>query len=403
MKKWNNVLAGTVLFAIVTGSLHAGAPEAQVNVNDPDRQNAVLLYQQRKMAEAAAALEMVVTRYPADASAHEMLGASLLGRAAGQTDPNLAKADRLRARKELLRAQELGDSSDLCRILLADIPEDGSTTPLSSKADVDAALREGEAAFSKADWPTAIAAYTRAWNLDPSQPVAALFLGDTYYSMKDMDQAERWFAKAVHADPNTETAYRYWGDALMLQGRMKEARAKYIEGIVAEPYRATSTVGLRKWLSANGLQWKAPPITLPAGPKSDKDGKIEIPVDQSMLKDPDGAAAWLIYLGVRSSWMTKDFLAAFPAEKTYRHSLAEELAALTTTVAFGQMPVDKEKPKRSATLEALAKLSQEGLLEAFTLLSNADAELAKDYPAYRDAHRDKLIAYLDEYLVPAAP
>ncbi len=401
--KWYGVSTAFLLALVIAGSLRAAASESAVNMNDPDLQHAVQLYEQRKMAEAAAAFEIVVARYPTDAAAHEKLGASLVGRAAGQADPNAMRADRLYARKELLRAKELGDDSDLCRLLLTDLPEDGSFQPLSSKADVDAALREGEAAFSRADWPKAIAAYSRAWDLDPSQPAAAIYIGDTYYSMKNMDQAELWFARAIKADPNGETAYRYWGDALMVQGRMKEARAKYIEGIVAEPYSPATAVGMRKWLAANGLQWKTVPITLPPSPKVGKDGKVDIMIDPTTLNDPDGAAAWVVYLGERSAWMQEKFLAEYSAEKTYRHSLAEELSALTATVALALMPVDKGLHKPNASLALLGKLSQEGMLEAFTLLSHADAGLAKDYPAYRDAHRDKLIAYLDEYLVPPTP
>jgi len=162
-------------------------------------------------------------------------------------------------------------------------------------------------------------------------------------------------------------------------------------------------MGLHKWLSTNGLKWKTVPIVLPPGPKAGKDGAVEISIDPSMLANPDGAPAWLLYLAERSAWMKKKYLAENPTEKTYRHSLAEELSALKTTLILGQTPVDKVKHKRSASLETLVKLNQEGLLEAFTLLSNADADLAKDYAVYRDAHRDKLIAYLDEYLVPSAP
>jgi len=43
------------------------------------------------------------------------------------------------------------------------------------------------------------------------------------------------------------------------------------------------------------------------------------------------------------------------------------------------------------------------LLEPFALLNRADAEIAKDYPSYRDAHRDVIYHYLDEIVVPKAP
>jgi hypothetical protein len=63
-----------------------------------------------------------------------------------------------------------------------------------------------------------------------------------------------------------------------------------------------------------------------------------------------------------------------------------------------------DKPgKQNASLELLSKFKKEELLEPFVLLTHADAGIVQDYASYRDAHRDKLNAFLDEYLVPAAP
>jgi len=50
-----------------------------------------------------------------------------------------------------LRARELGDHSDLCKTLLASIPEDGSEDSFSDKAEVSAAMNLGEAAFAKGE------------------------------------------------------------------------------------------------------------------------------------------------------------------------------------------------------------------------------------------------------------
>ena len=119
------------------------------------------------MPEAANLLEKVVAKHPTDVAAQEALGAALVGRAETQTDAEKARAGTLlSARRALLHAKELGDTSDLCRILLAQIPETGESAPLAAKPEVDAALKLGEAAFAKGAWQEAIAAYTSAWDLD---------------------------------------------------------------------------------------------------------------------------------------------------------------------------------------------------------------------------------------------
>jgi len=400
MKMRKGIVA--VLLCLAATASRAEFPARAPDSGDSERRQAFKLYDEHKMPEAAALLEKVVSRNPDDVAAHEALGVAVLSRADTEGDPEKARADRLYARKELLRAKELGDNSDLCRILLAGIAETGEAGSLSAKPEADAALQAGEAAYAKGDWQQALAAYSRAWDLEHSWR-AALYIGDTYFGMKDMQRAGEWFAKAIEADPNKETAYRYWGDALMEQGKMKEARAKYIEGIVADPYQATSGAGLRKWLTANKLALKKIPITLPPGPSTDKDGKTSITLDASMFDKPDTGAAWLAYPTARAAWPTDQFLKQFPQEKTYRHSLAEEATALTTVVEVYAELMAGKSGKHDASLELLSKLKKEEMLEPFVLLTHADAGIVQDYASYRDAHRDKLNAFLDQYLVPPAP
>ena len=396
-------IAALVLCSAVLGSAAAvnaaESPPGAAGANDPERQQAFQLYHEHKMPEAAALLEKVIAKDPNDVAAHEALGVALAGRAATLSDPEKARADRLAARKELLRAKELGDTSDLCRIMLAGLPESGEVPALSEKPEVNALLQAGEAAFAAADWQKALTAYSAAWDLDHSAK-AALYVGDTYFSLKDMDRAGEWYAKAIELDPNHETAYRYWGDALMAQGKMKEARAKYIDGVVADPYQAASVAGLRKWLTRNKLEFKKIPITLPQGPSVGKDGKTTITVDASMLDKSDSAAAWLTYSATRGLWQESQFLKTFPQETSYRHSLAEEVDALGTVASVYHGLAGDKSHKKDESLELLEKLTNDGLVEPFVLLIHADAGIAKDYPAYRDAHRDKLVAFLDQYLVP---
>ena len=373
-----------------------------IDANDPDRKQAFQLYRQHNMPEAADLLEKVVAKNPTDVAAQEAFGVALVGRAETQTDAEKARADRLSARRALLHAKELGDTSDLCRILLAQIPETGEPTLLATKPEVDAALKVDEAAFAKGAWQDAIAAYTSAWDLDHNWR-AALYLGDTHYAMQDMQGAGEWFAKAIELQPDREQAYRYWGDALLKQGKMKEARLKYIEGVVAEPYNAASSAGLRKWLTQNKLALKKISITLPPGPSVDENGKTSINVDASMLAKPDAGVAWIGYSTMRATFRKGQFSKVFPEAKTYRHSLAEEEYALSSVVLIYR-ETSKNKPKsKDSSLDLLANFKDEGMLAPFVLLTHADKGIAEDYNAYREAHRDKLIAFLDRYLVPPAP
>lgn len=393
--------------AILAQSSSATATPAQTadsNPNDPDRQEAMRLYQAHKLPEAAELWEKVLARYPRDTVAHEALGASLLSRADTQADPEARKADRKRARAELLRAQELGDHSDLCKALLAGIPEDGSDATFSNDKEVQAAMARGEAAFAKAEWDEAIKQYSHAFELDPKLYLAAVDIGDTYFRLKKMDTAGEWFQKAIQIAPNEEVAYRYWADALMADGKMKEAREKFIQGLVAFPYAKTSWAGLNGWLTRNRLAYNKISIKVPQGPTTGPKGETNITIDAGSLGKNDGGEAWLMYSMERALWKNEKFAKEFPGEKTYRHTLKEEADALSmAATVFAENQRRKKAKDPDPGLVMLAKLKADGMLEPYILLVRPDNDIARDYAAYLAAHRDKLIQFVDQYVVPPAP
>ena len=382
----------------------SSAGQAKSNPADPERQQAFELYQQHKMPEATELLEKVVAKYPEDIAAHEALGAALLSRSDTQTDPENGKADRLKARSELLRAKELGDNSDLCKVLLAGINEDGSVSKFAEDKEVEAAMERGESAFAKGEWDNAIKEYSHALELDPKMYLAAVNIGDTYYASKTWDKAGEWFDRAVKIDPDREVAYRYWADALMASGKIKEARAKFIEGVVAFPYATTSWSGLNRWLASTHLAYNKIPIQLPQGPTTNEKGDTVINIDPSSLNKKDGGEAWMMYSIERTLWKNEKFAKEFPEEKTYRHTLKEEVDALSIVVTvFNENQKSKKIKTPDPSLVMLAQLQSEGMLEPYVLLVKADKEIAQDYSAYRAAHRDKLIRFVDKYVVPPAP
>jgi tetratricopeptide (TPR) repeat protein len=370
----------------------------------PERQRALELYKAGKFVEAMPLLEELAADLPSDSAIRESWAYCVAAYAATLSDPDLRRKARIRARTIARQARDLGDNSDLLQILL-DIPEDGSEPSFSKNRDVDTAMKMAEADFARGDFDKAREGYLRAMLLDPGNYFPPLFIGDVYFNQHDYESAGEWFARAVQVDPNRETAYRYWGDALSAQGKSDEARAKYIEAVVAEPYNHTSWVGLTQWANRNHVELQLLQFPNESTAKTDEKGTT-ITLDSTMLNKSDSAttAAWIAYGARRALWQKERYKKEYPQAPAYRHSLREEADSLRVMLSVLSELSQKDKGgSADPSLAELAKIDQAGLLEPYVLIGRADAGIAQDYSGYRDAHREKIRRYLDEFVVPRAP
>jgi tetratricopeptide (TPR) repeat protein len=372
--------------------------------NAAERQRAIELYESQNMVGALPLLEKVALAYPNDPAVLSRLGFALYASASDEKDAGKRQQLRQRSQSVLRKAQSLGDNSSLVRDVLETLSEpDTSQIPFSQIKTADIALREGEAAFVRGDLDKAIAAYKRALEADPHLYLAALFAGDSEYKTalnstdpqfrnQHFDAAGVWFAKAIAIDANRETAYRYWGDALDAQGKTNDALVKFVDAIVAEPYSGDSAyVGLIQWGKRHQVQIGHPHIEPPGG--STKGNQAAI-IDPRTLDSKDGSNEWVMYGLTRQAWQTNDFAKNYPNEKTYRHSLKEEAAALRMVAEACAKDLKSGKVKTlEPSLETLVKLNDAGLLEAFVLFARPDQGIALDYAAYRATNREKLRRY----------
>ena len=321
---------------------------------------------------------------------------------------------------ELRRAQKLGDNSPL----LVQTLYNASKTPVGAavgapmgmlpltvgythagSAAADPLFRQAEQAFSQQNFAAAAPLYEKASEADPQWYVAALNAGDSYFRMKDWKNAGVWFAKAVAIDPNRETAYRYWGDALWASGDKMGSKAKFVDAIVAEPFTGGTWSKLEQWAGATKTPFIVVRVHRPEF--TTQEGRLK--VDAALEKETgDGHASWLVYQRVRvehgapapgqlmmagASTANGEF-----TPNGYVHTLDEEMAALNAMlddvqkkVAAGTVTEAKMEPGIRAMLE----LRKNGFLEPFVMLNFHDAGLRHGYPAYRAAHREVLVRYLN--------
>ncbi len=383
-------------------------PDEKPQKDDRERQQAIDLYQQGNFVEAMPLFEKLVMDHPTDAGLRESWAFCVMANARTFPDPELRKKARVRARNIALEAKRLGDNSQILQVIL-ELPEDGSESNFSDRREVDDTMKAAEADFVRGDFDKAREGYERALLLDPKTYDAALFIGDVYFKQHVFGSAGEWFAQAIKIDPNRETAYRYWGDSLAALGRDDEARAKYMEAVVADPYNRNSSVGLSNWLQHHKLALHT--VQLKDGatvtPKEGGGANITMNISAASLlgKGDPATPAWIVYGGNRSLWHGDKFKKEFPNEPTYRRTLKEESDCLEMMINVLKEEKDYKKTLKDLdpSLQALIKIQEAGLLEPYVLFDRVDADIAKDYVPYRDAHRENIRRYLDEFLVPKTP
>lgn len=373
-------------------------PVVTTTAQDDERHRAFQLYKDAKYPEALALFEKLAVANPQDVAVIENLGLLVYNQSAYLSTPEERKKARKRAREILMQAVKLGSPNPLSA-LIDGIPEDGGNDgSFSSRKEVDEAMREGEAAFAKGEFPKAIEMYQRALLLDPKLYEAALFIGDVYFKSAEQVKAGEWFARAIQINPDRETAYRYWGDSLIKQGKVTEAGDKFLEAYIAEPYNRLARSGFVNWGERVNIQLAHPRVEFPASVAQKGENQTTITLDPKMFENEKDAssAAWMVYSLTRATWPAGEFAKQYPNEKAYRHSLKEEAAAIRAALKSLD---EKKAASADKSLQILKKLEKDGLLEAYILLAMPDQGIAADFGGYRKGNVENLRRYVKQYVM----
>ena len=409
-------LQNLLLFLVIFTSLVCVEAQTKPDATyKTKREQALHLFNQDKRLEALPLLEELAQKNPQDEEVVVALAASLVSHASTLTDQRAAAAERMRAKSLLEKSGSANALAGNLLQILREMPDQGDV-PFSENPAVDQAMRAGEAAFSRRDFDEAIKNYSRALELEPGNYAATLFIGNTYFKKNDFDKAAEWYGKAIQLDPNVETAYRYDAEMLARKGEMARSRSMLIHAVVADPYNRIVWRDLLTWASINNTRLDFKYAGVLSNPELAKRPAPEAPAKDMPLFDvklfperpKDLSDAWKAYQRVRDEWKNGGkFQQHFPRETRYRHSLPEEVEALTAEArVLEKLRGDIETAElvtEDQPLQLLLQLRQAGVLEPYVLLRLGDEGIAKDYAAYRAEHRDKLEQYVDKFVLPPAP
>ncbi|PYS99334.1 MAG: hypothetical protein DMF63_11990 [Acidobacteria bacterium] len=382
----------TIVTAIIAAilSFYSFAP-AQTD----ERTKAVELIKAQKFTEALPLLEKISKALPEDGEIQFYLGFALVGQATNTADKTVAQQMRARARLAFVGAKQLHFENQILDAMIESIPVDGGEeSKYSQNPDAEKFMAQGEAAFSRGEMEIALNAYKKALELDPKLYYAALFSGDVHTQLGKYPEAEIWYQKAIAIDPNIETAFRYSATPLMKLGKTDQARDRYVEAFIVEPYSRLALSGIAQWGEATNTPLGHPKLDIPettVGP----DGKQSTTINVSPVSD-DASMAWIAYTATRAAWKKEKFAKTFPAEKTYRHTLAEEADALRSVLKMAKSVKYKTLNPQISLIEQMDK---DGVLEAYVLMAIPDSGIARDHAAYLRSNREKLRLYVVKYVI----
>jgi tetratricopeptide (TPR) repeat protein len=387
----------------ITVSLPQHADDGKTDTQlDDESRKAFDLYDHGQTLAALPLFEDLHVHRPNNRAYMEGLAMSYIARGGASTSPDQAAADNKRALQLFLDAKAAGATDDLTQIMIeklsASATQPASTTPSGPKPPFREDFDQAEILFSKGDLAGAVTLYAKSYGENPTFYFAPLYAGDCEFKLGHYDEAGVWFARAIAIDPDTETAHRYWADDLLKAGKVSEAHKQYVEAFIVDPYSKAPRLQLRAFATKDGYRVIPPPITLPAPPTTGKDGHINITMafPAAGEKQDPLSFVWLGYSMNAALWQGEKFKKAYPNEKQYRHSLAEEVESLkmvTALVRERKVPESQQSP----TIRSLVALDKDNMLECWILLDNPDQGTAQDFVAYRAAHRDLLRAYVEKY------
>ena len=215
------------------------------------------------------------------------------------------------------------------------------------------------ALYGAHQYAEAVAEYTRATSGCPENSGWWVELADSFYEMEDFERAKAHFAKAIAVDRWNREAHRYLADTYVQLGDNDAAMRELVSAVVSDPTYEAGWSALRAYGMALGRKF------------------MRVYGDRRTVPENAEAKAWGTY------------------------AAAKEHARLTLGESASALAVERDAVK--AVLKSggsgpfwsmLARAERGGYLDEAIFLHLLDADLAAEYPAYRETNATRLASYL---------
>lgn len=258
------------------------------------------------------------------------------------------------------------------------------------------AMAAAETAFQAKDYAEAAKHYRAATQLSPKYYLAYAYLADAllFGETADNNGALALYDRAIAINPDDYRLYFFRSTVQRRLGKKNEARADLRHALLLRPHYDRPLEIARKASSASGLRAEPERFVPRAFVRRADDGKtVELFVEAERSE-------WLAWAMCKALWLDDAGyrkLRTGSGDSTW-HSL-EDYECLAQLVSVYVANLEKKKTERDDRLDRIARISEEGLLNAFVIYefgARVDPMLVLQLP---DEERAKVARYIERFVL----
>jgi tetratricopeptide (TPR) repeat protein len=226
-----------------------------------------------------------------------------------------------------------------------------------------------DALYGARRYADAVAEYEKATTLCPDEANWWVDFADTYYVLEDYEKAKELFVKAVSVDPWNREAHRFLSDTHAQLGNAPAAVHEMVLAVASDPIYEAAWSAFRSYADATGRKWRRV-----YGKSRPETGDAD-------------AAAWRAYSEAKAN------------PRDARPGPASALAVKREAVKIALKTARESDAGASKGLgpfwSMMARAEDTGFLDEAIFIHMLDAELAPEYPSFREANAERLASYLE--------
>jgi tetratricopeptide (TPR) repeat protein len=222
--------------------------------------------------------------------------------------------------------------------------------------------------------------------------------GHAFMLLRDFERAKKFLSEGLKRDPWDRSGHLFLSDVYRQSGDLELAYLHASLAVLSDPSYEFGWEQLKELASGRGRELLRP--TNRRGVVR-LDGKGNPEVVLPLGTDPNSSEAqfWL-GLGLVEVTELKERAKEAAAKQANQSPLGRDRARVKENLVFQRHLIEKDPSKRSKIMDVVEEAVQKGYLDEAIFLCLIDARLAREFIAYREKHRERLLEYIASILAP---